>query len=234
VPYYALLVLVTFWLALGTPYGLYALVYDWPGFTFIRVPSRFSILSLLGLAVLAAAGFDRLLASRSNRTRLTLTTIAMLVLAAEFIAAPLNTIPYGVDIPAVDRWLAQQPTPFVVAEVPLASPHDILGWTGRQSVYMLHSTAHWQKTIHGYSGMQPPFHDQLYAELTRFPNEDIIVRLASLGVSYIVVHTDLYPIDQRAVVTDRLGRLGELFQLVYADASGRVYAVRPARLESAR
>jgi hypothetical protein len=42
---------------MGPPLGIWPLVYWLPGLNFIRVPSRFTILALLGLAVLAAFGF---------------------------------------------------------------------------------------------------------------------------------------------------------------------------------
>ena len=201
------------------------MVYNWPGFSFIRVPSRFTVLTLLGLAVIAGAGFERVTAWLAPSTRRVLAILAAAILVAEFFAAPLNAIPYSIDIPGVDRWLALQHTPFVVAELPLASAPERSVQDERQSLYMLHSTAHWQKTIHGYSGLQPALHDALYSELFTFPDESVLARLASLGVTYVVIHTDLYPPDEWRHVEDRLTRSKGWLTLQHAEGTGRVYSL---------
>src|SRR5262245_26112138 len=56
--FYALLTLFSVWLTLGPPVGLWPLVYWLPGLNFIRVPSRFMLLAILGLAVLAGFGVE--------------------------------------------------------------------------------------------------------------------------------------------------------------------------------
>ena len=69
VGFYGVLGLVTFLLAVGPPLSIWPLVYWMPGLNFIRVPSRFMILGVLSVAVLAAAGFDRLALARAPRMR---------------------------------------------------------------------------------------------------------------------------------------------------------------------
>jgi len=96
----------------------------------------------------------------------------------------------------------------------------------RQSLYMLHSTAHWQKTIHGYSGMQPPLHDAVYAQLLNFPDERVLARLASLGVTYVIVHTDLYSVEDWRRVDARLDGCKAWLALEHAEGAGRVYSLR--------
>jgi hypothetical protein len=226
VAFYAALALVTAWLSLGTPFGLYRLVYSWPGFSFIRVPSRFTIVTLLALAILAAAGFERLTQRFARRTRFVLAGIAAFALVAEFFAAPLGAASYRIDVPEVDRWLAGQAAPFVVAELPLARSNDVVVSARRQSLYMLHSTAHWQRTVHGYSGMQPALHDELFRQMLNFPDVPVLDRLASLGVTWIVVHPDLYAADEWRRVAARLDGLHDRLTLAHEDASGRAYSLR--------
>ena len=60
--FYLLLTIVSAGLALGGRYGLWQFVYWLPGFNFIRGSSRFMVLGLLGVAVLAGVGFDWLAA----------------------------------------------------------------------------------------------------------------------------------------------------------------------------
>jgi hypothetical protein len=217
---YVAITLVSVWLAAGPPARLWTLVYWLPGFNFIRVPSRFMLLAVLGLAVLAGIGFDRLTARLAMPRRRALATIAGIGLVAEFSAVPLGTEAYRVDIPAIDRWLASQPTPFVVAELPE-------GGERLHTEYMLHSTAHWQKTIEGYSGFRPPLHEQLYRELARFPDDTTLERLRQIGVNYIVVHTDLYSPQEWPTVERRLTAFQDRLALMHVEGAGRVYAIRP-------
>ena len=217
---YGLITFISVWLAAGPSAGLWPLVYWLPGLSFIRVPSRFTLLAVLGLAVLAGVGFDRLAARLTSRRRHLVAAIVAVWLVAEFAAVPLGTEPYRVDIPSVDRWLAGQPTPFVVAEVPLGDER-------RYTEYMLHSTAHWQKTIEGYSGLRPPRHALLYRQLREFPDEVSLDGLSALGVNYVVVHTDLYPAAEWPAVDARIRSFATRLELVNSEGAGRVYALRP-------
>jgi len=196
------------------------LVYWLPGMNFIRGPSRFMILATLSLAVLAAFGFERLTARLAPARRRGAATIVGALLLAEFAVVPLPSRAYGVDIPAVDRWLDGQPKPFVMAEVPVTTSERL------QSTYMLHSMAHWQKTIHGYSGIRAPLHEELYAQLRSFPDEPSLQALARVGVDWIVVHTDWYGPDEWERAEERLGSYPGWLTLAHDDGTGRVYALK--------
>jgi hypothetical protein len=224
--FYGLLGMLCLLLAIGPPLGIWPLVYWLPGLNFIRVPSRFVILLVLCLAVLSGVGFDRLSSALAARTRRGLASVLGLLLVMEFAAVPLHTTPYEVRIPPADAWLAGRPGPFVVAEVPLPSARVSGAYERRQATYMLHSTAHWQRTVHGHSGFQPPFHDQLYAQLTNFPDEVCLRMLAETGVTYVVVHTELYGPGGWEVVRDRIDRAREWLRLEHIAGSGRVYSLR--------
>ena len=257
--FYALLTALSVWLTLGPPIGLWPLVYWLPGLNFIRVPSRFMLLAILGLAVLSGFGCEVVARAFQARDRggdtegIALLTghedtkapswlhsdrrlaVAMgVLLLAEFAAFPLGLDPYRVEIPAIDRWLATQPKPFVVAEVPLPSPNDLGAWERRHTYFMLHSTAHWQKTVHGYSGLRLPLHVELYDQLTRFPDEQSLASLSRLGVTYVVVHTDWYDSDDRAEIDARLNQFSHRLRLAHTDGEGRAYALvsASARRES--
>jgi len=232
-PFYGILTLGSLWLALPLerPFGLWPLVYWLPGFNFIRVPSRFTILTMLGLAILTGLAFERLSARLAGRRRVAAASIVGALLVIEFAAMPLEPANYRVEIPAVDRWLASLPKPFVVAEVPIPDPEgDGVVFERRQSTYMLHSTAHLQKTIHGYSGLRPPLHDKLYAQLARFPAEDGLTALEQLGVTYVVVHTEFYEPQEWRRVQEQLERLGDRLRLERIVGPGRIYTLTRRRL----
>ena len=218
--FYALLTAFAILFCVGPPLGLWPYVHWLPGFNFIRVPSRFMLLAVLGMAVLSGIGFDRLARWLPETRRRVAAVVAGFILAIEFAAIPFTLERFAIRIPAADRWLASQPTPFVVAEMPTDISERL------QTTYMLHAMAHWQKTIHGYSGMRPPLHEDLYRQLRRFPDDLTIARLKELGVTYVVVHADMYAADQWPIVERRLGEFADRLKLDYLGADGRVYSVR--------
>jgi hypothetical protein len=199
---------------------LWPYVYWLPGLNFIRANSRFMIPAMLGLAVLAAVGFERIRDVVPVHRRRLLTIAMSVLLLTEFVAAPLQVVPYEVKIPSADRWLNGQPKPFVVAEVPVEL------YDRYQTAYMFHSMAHWQRTVHGYSGIRPALHEQLYRDLRRFPDDRSLDALASLGVTYVVVHSDQYhqPGEWEAVA-ERLTAYTSRLTLEYQDKSARVYSI---------
>ena len=226
VAFYGALTLVAVWLSIGPPLGLWPLVYWLPGMSFIRVPSRFTILAVLGLAIVAGAGFDWLAARLAPRWRTVWVPVVTLLVLVEFAAIPLAVAPYRVNIPLADQWLAGQPAPFAVAEVPLPNPQQLGPFERRQTMYMLHSMGHWQKTVHGYSGIRAPLHEQLYQELRSFPSDASLASLARLGVGYIVVHTDLYAPGEWEDVAARIDRYSDRLELEHVAGAGRVYSLR--------
>jgi hypothetical protein len=218
--FYTLLFGLCLWLSIGPPYGLWQYVYWVPGFNFIRAPSRFMILGVLALAVLAAVGFDALTRRLRGATRAVCSIVVLALLALEFAAMPLPMTAQSPALPAIDRWLATQPTPFVVAELPLPDSTNITVREDRESTYILHSMAHWQKTIHGYSGLLPDFSDELYSQLAHFPDQTSIRRLTDIGVTYLVVHD--------AALAERARAVPQL-AFVHAESDGQVFRVSTIR-----
>ena len=198
-------------------------VYWLPGFNFIRVPSRFILVVMLCLAMLAAVAFDRL-TGRHSRFRLVGAVIVSVLLLAEYSSHPFAGVPFTMDVPAIDRWLDTQPKPFAIAEVPVPSAGHLGTLERSQTRAMLHSTAHWQKTVHGYSGLRRPLHDQLYRDLTEFPAGRSIDALRGVGVRYVVVHSDDYDPEAWRQVEPRLAESNDL-RLVHTEGAGRVYAI---------
>jgi len=220
--FYALLIVLCVWLSSPPPFGLWSYVYWLPGFDFIRAPSRFMILGVVGLAVLAASGFDRLTRRMPPGRRTLCVVVVCIALVAEFSASPLGVAGDAAQIPAIDRWLAWRAGPLVVAEVPVdarVSERDL-----QQSIYMRHSMAHWHRTVHGYSGVHPPLTEGIYEHLTRFPDIETIRALQSIGVTTVVVHLDAYRPAEREAIAIRIAAQPAL-QLEHSEGDGRVYAL---------
>jgi hypothetical protein len=138
-------------------------------------------------------------------------------MVAEFAAMPMALERAPAEFPAADRWLDGQPKPFVVAELPVAD------FERRQSEFMLHSMAHWQKTVHGYSGFWPLAHQDLYRRMRSFPDDASLAALRRFGVSYVVVHADLYAPGEWDRVQAAIGQQGDALRLLHVAGPGRVY-----------
>jgi hypothetical protein len=198
--FYALLAVVSLWIALGPRFGLYAVLYNGlPGFDLVRVPSRFAALTLLALGLLAGFGLERL----ARRSRI-VGPLAFVLVVGEFWAAPLDAREYAVEVPAIDRWLAGQPDDGAVVELPAADPRDTARSTRLHSTYMLHQTLRWRPLVNGYSGFTPASHDLLFRQLVSFPDERSLDALGTSGVRYAVVHPGLYASEDWPAVAARL------------------------------
>jgi hypothetical protein len=230
VPFYALLGVLSTLMFVTWPVDLWRHVYWLPGFNFIRVPSRFILVVVLCLGVLAAAAFERIAVKWTRRSRYAGAAVLAALLLAEYSSHPFAGVPYRIEIPAADRWLDSQPKPFTVAELPVPSVGDLGNYERSQTRAMLHATAHWQKTVHGYSGIRQPLHEQLYEEMTRFPDPASIDALRTVGVTYVVVHGKDYGEEWRDV-EPRLAQSPDL-RPVHADGDDRVYAIT-SRVSSA-
>ena len=226
VAFYAFLAVVTFWLALGPEYWLYWFVYDLPGFNFIRVPTRYTLLTLLALAVLAAAGFEYVVARLRPAAKWRVAAVCAVLLVAEYVPVPFVGRPFRMDAPPIDRWLDTLPKPFAIAELPLDAGPNLAAQELRQSRFMLHSTAHWQKTVHGYGGIRPKLHFEIFSAMAQFPDDESLLALTSVGVGYVVIHTDYYPADEWARVEARLPDFSNWLTLEKTIDAGRVYSLR--------
>lgn len=224
----------TYYVILGTlstlmfvewPFELWRYAYWLPGFNFIRVPSRFMILTMLTLSVLGAMAFDRMTAGLRQRTQFAAAAVLGLLLLGEYTVYPFPSEPYQVTIPAVDRWLDTQPKPFVVAEVPVPPPFATGPLERQQTQTMLHATAHWQKTVHGYSGIRRPYHDELYEAMSEFPQKASLEGLRASGVTYVVVHSSEYG-SRWATIEEQVKATPQL-KLERADGRDFVYSLRP-------
>jgi len=225
VAFYALLGVIATAMFVSWPFALWNQVYWLPGLNFIRIPSRFVILTMLALSVLAGYGVDRITVRLSKSMAAATTAVLVALLLAEYNAYPFAGVPFAINPPAIDRWLDTQPKPFTVAEVPAPSATDFGELERHQTRSMLHSTAHWQKTIHGYSSLRRPLHDRLYAEMSTFPDATSVASLREAGVTYVVVHTEDYG-DRWRAVEEEIAKTGA-FKLEHVEGSGRVYSLLP-------
>jgi hypothetical protein len=167
-----------------------------PGFAGMRAPSRFVVLPLLAIAVLAGIGAAQLIEVARTRSRRTASAARVLVVAASaaLIVArapsePLPLAPAALSgfLGAVDRWLRDSGEPGPVLELPAMSTvmnTRSMFATGR---YMVGSTLHWMPLVNGYSG-HPPASDRLLMTLAeRLPDADALEALCALAAPHWLV-----------------------------------------------
>lgn len=216
---YAAIIAASVMFYVDGPFDLWPWVRAWPGFNFIRVPSRFAILTTLALAVLAGIGFERLTAG-TRKAALAAAAAAVLLLA-EYSTHPFSGVPFTMPAPAIVRWVDTLPAPVVLAEVPIPRITQAGPFERFETAAMLHTTRTWPKTIHGYSGLRPGLHDRLFRELHAFPDDTSLASLREVGVTHVVVHRDEYGDGWPAM--DRRLRATPGLRLLHEEADGAVY-----------
>ncbi len=202
------------------PYAwLYAIV---PGFKALRAPVRFDALVTLALAVLAGYGVAALVRGRAQGWLAgfgVLVLVGLVVLeSVVWPASKVEAVPVGDAVPPVYGWLAEQATEPLL-ELPMAFTPG-----GSQLEYQYLSTYHWRTTPDGYSGFIPPKHGQIVYEMERFPAERSVSLLQALGVRYVVIHSERYPIPPRLEMEQSLLQVDDL-ALVEAFGTDQVYQV---------
>lgn len=180
---------------LGIP-GLYGVLLDYvPGFSGLRVASRFAMLLFLALAVLAGIG-----AAALQRHSSTIgAAVVSLAMAAHL--AIYSTLPMRLDAPLTVSNLAPAPaylqpsttTPHIYRLVATTPPSAIIvelpfGDPGYDLRYMFFSLAHGRPLLNGYSGVFPPWYQRRQA-LLRDPQRAPDEAWAALSpATHVVVH----------------------------------------------
>jgi hypothetical protein len=179
-----------------------------PVFHGLRQTSRFGVLVIFGVSVLAALGAAVLEAPLRRVGAAAPMALAGLVFM-ELLVAPLRTDRPNGDalmrvpsVPPVYTWLAAQPDTFAILELPYANEAQF--WQNASYVYW--STVHWHGLVDAYSGFAPPNYHSLTRILDGFPDEVSRQALLQRDVHYVVVHHDRYEIWNRALNYDRINR----------------------------
>ncbi|MBW1712956.1 MAG: hypothetical protein JRJ59_07400 [Deltaproteobacteria bacterium] len=208
------------------PYGL--LLNYVPGFGGLRVPARFGLLVAFFLSLLAGLGLAAVLGRMTRswlRTGLALVVCGLVL--AESWSVPLafhpRPLPQVKTLDGPTRWLADQPGPKAVLELPLGNPLD-------EVFYMYSSIFHWHRLVNGYSGNFPKDYLLLTALLQDPPDRETTAFLARTGVSWLIFHGRRYSSPEAAArVREALDRLAGQGLLEPGPVFGpdRVYVLKP-------
>lgn len=223
--FYLWLGALSLWASLGPPASLYTALYRVvPGFDFIRVPSRLTLLTVLALSVLAGFGAELVLSKRKR-----IAPALLVLLLVELAAFPLETTPYSLEASPMDRWLSEQSVSEAVVALPIPDPSDDVASARFHSSYMLYSLAHFAPLVNGYSGFTPQSHVRLFRALRDFPADDGLAQLEELGVRFAVIHRDRYNDNGWDQLIERANALEERLSLIASFDEGRVYELTRRR-----
>lgn len=206
------------WLSFGPAAGLYTVLYNVvPVFDLLRVPGRFGVVVVFGLAVLAGLAVSSLLSRRRHPNMMA--AILCLVTTGElFVGLEVQEAP---PVEPVYRMLATLP-PQPVIEMPFYYPQ--VG-VYQHTKYMLASTSHWMPLVNGYSDYIPPDFFQNVMVLATFPSRDAFKILESNRVRYAVLHLYGYNSQNRNDVLRRLAEFEPYLRPLYYDDTTRLYEI---------
>lgn len=218
---YSILLLILYCLALGPVLVIwghltylplpYLFLYLLPGFQAIRVASRFVILMLVAVSLLAAFGYNRLLATitRDNLKRTGIhTLLTVIVLTAMSVEFFLQEKKYNKDngkenVPTVYTWLKNHSNLGAIAILPqqqgdLTKYDTRYGdkrvlYKSREFEYMYYSIfAGFPPMVNGAGGFIPPEYFKIRNAINNLTDAKNKNKLQALGIKTFVIHFDRF------------------------------------------
>jgi hypothetical protein len=210
---YLLLLAVAFDLSLGFDGYGYRFLHDYVSvFRGLRALARVGVFVLMFVAVLAAYGYQLLVARWPPLKRRAVLAIVGVLLLVEYRASPALE-PYVSSAPPLYRALAGQPRG-VVLELPVPRVNEMPGDEAR---YAYLSTFCWFPLVNGYSGFFPASYLERLDRLRHFPDERSLRQIRADGVTYVIVHASGYSDIELSQITARLRALGMAELGTYSD-----------------
>jgi hypothetical protein len=207
---YAVIAVAGFLLSLGPLVRVWGVVltrhgpYDWlqhvlPGMGGMRAPSRFVVIAILGLSVLASYGASLVVTRVPPRMRAPIVAVLLAGVIADGWAVPIPTVAYEprgrLEDRAIVEWLRAMPAGPVL-HLPLMTAQF------QELHYQYATLFHGHPMINGFTGWASPLQELLrhprspIYDYDRYPST--VAMLRSLGVRYVFVHPGDYNITQLA------------------------------------
>lgn len=210
--------------------GPYYLFYSFfPGFQGLRVPPRFSVLLMLGLAVIGAWGAAALAGKMSSpfRKRALFLLLGILI-TVEYISVPVPLAQAEdlLDVPPIYKTIRDLPGKASILKLPM--PRDKQYF--RETEQMFYSVYHGKRLVNGYSGYFPPGYKIIREAMESFPSEETFALLRDLGVDYLLVQTEGYRPWLAKFAVEGLARSPQFAELI--DHRQNDYLYRLIKMES--
>ena len=202
-----------------------------------RMPARFTIVALLGLAVLFGVALTALARRPPAPRRLLLTAVGVLLL---FELWPVPRTLYSAEVPAVYRTVAADPRPVRVLELPFGIRDGLTSIGDFNAVSQFHQTFHGKPLIGGYLSriseqrkgryLRMPVRRALIVLSERRPLSADTARAARAAAPGFVAQAKLgYVVMHTARVTPELRAFAaEIFGLVKLEEAGGYELYAPA------
>jgi len=193
------------------PYSL--LYFTIPGFSSMRAPARFAVLTLLCVTVLAGLGYLYLRERLGDGRPFVWRAIAVGIFAfaglCAFMHPPsLMELPTARSMPDAYKWLAaQQGGPLLEFPVPARESDEDQTHALRQFCSLYHR----KPLIDGCSGYASPAYESFRWEAQSFPSDGALAAVQKMGARWILVHYDDY---SRAVRESLMVRIAEVPRFV--------------------
>ena len=212
-------------LSLGALTPFYVWAYELvPPLQSLRAVSRFGVLAVFAVAVLAGIGLSGCTwpASERRRTVVAFTLISLATVESFHGPFQYSRLDYA---GRVHQLLAKSSWPGAVLELPIYGFREF----HRNAAYLLASTTHWRPLVNGFGGFAPPDFDETVRVAEKFPSVPAVAWLQDFGVGYVIVHLDADPEPMRLL--QRLSRLEGRVDLALEAVEGgtRLYRVRAAK-----
>ena len=168
----------------------YRVLYDLlPGWNAIRTPGRLVTFSSLTLAILAAAGAERLVDWARRRTALAWVPVAVAGVLALAITTEGRSLPFD---PFNDQAMPEIPsTGTSTADLPTPQLHLPAESAKENRAYQLASTDGFPDIVNGRASTNPHTILQLIDEMDTFPDAASVAALQEWGVRTVILHTGL-------------------------------------------
>ncbi|HET9763505.1 MAG TPA: hypothetical protein VFR50_08320, partial [Casimicrobiaceae bacterium] len=207
---YAVIAAAAVWLSMGPNGGP---VYGWlfqhvPGFNGLRVPARFASVAIVGISMLAGAGFAWVLAQlpRAWGWGWTFAMAAIILLEGQH-GANLSRVPLA-DAKSWNRvaydWLRTGPAGAAL-ELNITEQDDFHPFT---TMYQLEAVRHRHPIVNGYSGWKSLLQEWLGGPesplKSRAQLADALRGLRAIGVRYVLLHDETFatPADAARMAGD--------------------------------
>jgi hypothetical protein len=196
---YLVITALAIWLSMGPgvgrPYSL--LYYIVPGFSGLRVPARFAAVTIVGLAVLAGAGFTWVFERMSRRAAaaLAITLAAVMIVEGQHSGGTLSEVG-SPDHKTWERaaydWLRDSP-PGGVLELDITRMNDFHPFT---TTYQLNTLRHRHPIVNGYAGWPSELQEFLGDGVSPVHEpghmHDVLRGLRAIGVRYVLLHESTF------------------------------------------
>ena len=211
--------------------GPYLLFYKFlPGFQGMRASSRFVVIMMLAMAVLAGWAVARLKPLiRGRAFRGGLVSLIGLLVLADYAQRPITLaqVPVGDRIPPIYESVKALPASAVLIELPM----PLLSWTKedwRNVLPMYYSMRHGKRTANGYSGYYPPGYTVVRDAMEGFPAPRALRFLRDIGVDHVLIHTQAHRADDGRVMLGALEGLPGEAELLASAAGDFLFRLKPA------